>query len=190
MWRSTSHLRHGEAEAGFDMAFRHRLDAGADDLGRVGAEIDHHGEEGGSGFAEFQPERRQAEEDEEQLHDERRVADHFDIDRDDAAEPYGPEGARRGAGGADRDAGHRRDDRQHDREDQALQEHVPVGQQFGELQFVGHGGRPGVALQKPGGKGAFSHFSDSLAISPDAFALVMISLTLASSAGSFLLSPT
>ena len=72
------------------MAFGHRLDAGADDLGRVGAEIDHHGEEGGGGFAEFQPERRQAEEDEEQLHDERRVADQFDIDRDDAAEPNGP----------------------------------------------------------------------------------------------------
>ena len=74
-------LGHGEADAGLDMAFRHRLDAGADDLGRVGAEIDDHGEEGGGGFAELHAERGQAEEDEEQLHDEGRVADQFDIDR-------------------------------------------------------------------------------------------------------------
>jgi hypothetical protein len=46
-----------------------------------------------------------------------------------------------------------------------------------------------AAGQKPGGNGAFSHFSDSLPISPEALALAMISLILAKSFGSSLLSP-
>ena len=81
---------HGEADAGFDLALRHRLDAGADDLGRIGAEIDRHGEERGGRFGRASRRGRQAEEDEKQLHDERRVADQFDIGDDDAAEPVGP----------------------------------------------------------------------------------------------------
>ena len=138
----------------------------------------------------FTPGGRQAEEDEEQLHDERRVADQFDIGGDHAAEPFRPEGARRGAGDADRDAGHGRDHREHDGEEQPLQQHVPVGQQVAELEFVDHGGcGPALTRQKPGGSGAFSHFSDSLAISPEALACAMISLTLASSFGSSLLRP-
>ena len=62
----------------------------------------------------------------------------------------------------------------------ALQQHVPVGQQFGELQCVAHARRaPRVALRSPAASGAFSHFSDILSSSPDALALAMISLTLA-----------
>ena len=37
------------------MTFGDGLDAGADDLGRVGAEIDHHGEEGGVVSLSFSP---------------------------------------------------------------------------------------------------------------------------------------
>ncbi len=73
-----------------------------------------------------------------------------------------------------------------------VQQHVPVGQQVAKLKFVDHVGALPVMLQstqKPGGSGAFIHFSDSLASSPDAFAFAMISLTLASSFGSSLLSP-
>ena len=50
-WRKVSKRRHGKAGACLELALRGRLDAGADDLAAIGAEIDHHGEVGGRQFA-------------------------------------------------------------------------------------------------------------------------------------------
>ena len=69
------------------MALRHRGDARAHDLDRVRAEVERHRENGRRVFAEMHAQARQAEEHEEQLHDERRVADRFDIAATSAAQP-------------------------------------------------------------------------------------------------------
>ena len=119
-----------QADAGFDLALRRRLDAGADDLGRVGAEVDHHREERRGRFDQLHAGRRQAEEDEEQLHDERRVADQLDVGADDAGRAMvGPKVRADAPAVAERDAGDGRHRRQPQREDHALQQHGPVGQQ-------------------------------------------------------------
>ena len=67
------------APAGLDLAARHRLDAGAHDLGRIGAEIDDHRQQRGLVGRQPEAERRQAEIDEQELDEERRVADRLDV---------------------------------------------------------------------------------------------------------------
>ena len=60
---------------------RDGLDAGAYDLSRIGAEVDHHREQGGIVGAEAHPEVREREEHEVELDQERRVADELDVRR-------------------------------------------------------------------------------------------------------------
>jgi hypothetical protein len=70
-----------------DLAARNRLDAGAHDLDRVGAEIDCHRQNRGLHLVDMNAEARQAEEHKEQLHDEWRIADQLDIRRNHRARP-------------------------------------------------------------------------------------------------------
>ena len=74
--------RSPSASAASRWPMRHGVEAGADDLGGVGRHVERHGEDGGDDRIEPDAEARQAEEDEEQLHQERRVADELDIDGD------------------------------------------------------------------------------------------------------------
>ena len=93
--RNTCDSRQRQAARRLDLPARRGLDAGADDLGRVGAEVDHHREHRGAASGEsLMPSRRQAEEDEEQLHDERRVADQLDVGADHRTQPASARAAR------------------------------------------------------------------------------------------------
>ena len=71
--------RQRQTVRGFDLAAWRGLDARADDLGRVRAQVDHHGQHGGELRRELEPQRGQPEEQEKQLHDEGRVAHQLHI---------------------------------------------------------------------------------------------------------------
>ena len=75
-------LAGGEAEraAGLDLAAAYGFEAGAQDLGAIGAHIDRQRDQRRSVGAEPDADRGQAEEDDEELHQQRRVADGLDID--------------------------------------------------------------------------------------------------------------
>src|SRR5262245_25769138 len=106
------HLRAGKPQrvAGFNLRSRHGLKTGTDDLGRVGAKVDRKCNERGRHCIEADTQAGQAEEDDEELHEQGRVADHLDITGDQGPEPGSPIDARRGAQGTNRqpgDHGHR-----------------------------------------------------------------------------------
>ena len=75
-----------ERPAGLDLSARHRLDARAHDLGRIGADIDDHREQRRLVGRQPDADRRQAEIDQQKLHQERRVADGLDVGLGDAAQ--------------------------------------------------------------------------------------------------------
>ena len=121
------------------LALRHRVEARADDLGGVGRHVQRHGEDGGGDRIEPDPEARQAEVDEEELHQERRVPDQLDIAGDGA--PQQPAAAPAAGGEQDADdraeQGRHRDEQQrhraaaHDRAERVVQPtEVEVGQRF------------------------------------------------------------
>ena len=70
-----------QGEAGLPIAERHRLEAGAEVLSVERAAPDQHGDPGGGERLQPDVELRQAEEDEEHLHEQRRVPDHLHVDR-------------------------------------------------------------------------------------------------------------
>ena len=65
--------------ASLDLPARHGFDTGAHDLGGVGAKVDHHREQRRAVRREAQSEARQAQIDQEQLHQEWRIADRLDV---------------------------------------------------------------------------------------------------------------
>jgi len=71
--------RHRQRLRRLDLALRYRVDAGADDLGTVGAQVDGHCNAGRLPLAQLQPEAGQTEKYEKQLHQKRRVADQFHV---------------------------------------------------------------------------------------------------------------
>jgi hypothetical protein len=71
--------RHPERESGLELGAGNRQQPGADDLRGIGAEIERDGEEGGGVGREPDPEIGQAEEDKEELDQERGVAESLDI---------------------------------------------------------------------------------------------------------------
>ena len=75
-------LARGEAERapGLDLAVAHRLEARPQDLGAIGAHVDRQRDQRRGVGAEPDADRGQAEEDDEQLHQKRRVADRLDVD--------------------------------------------------------------------------------------------------------------
>ncbi|MNF52196.1 hypothetical protein D3C84_335380 [compost metagenome] len=78
--------RHRQCRCGFQLTPVDRLDAGADDLGGIGAEVDDHRQHRRLPFGNLHAQGRQAEEDEKQLHQEWRVADQLDVDRENPRE--------------------------------------------------------------------------------------------------------
>ena len=68
-----------ERKRGLALAARHGIEARADDLGAVGGHIQRHRQNGGEDRIEPDADRRQAEEDEKELHQERRIAHDLDI---------------------------------------------------------------------------------------------------------------
>ncbi len=91
----TINLVLGEAQrlTRLDLRLVHRLDAGADDLRRIGGKIDRHADQRRRIRPDAKAETRQAEIDDEQLHEERRVADDFDISIHDDADDATIDGA-------------------------------------------------------------------------------------------------
>ena len=117
---------------------------------------------------QLDPETRQPEENEEELHDEWGIADQFHVCADHPLDRSGALTSRPRACNARGEAKHRRDRRQVDRDQQALQEQGPLVENGEEVELdrqlrpdmenVGYFGR------SPAGRP--SHFSDSLSRSP------------------------
>ncbi len=89
-------LRQAERRAGLELPGGNGLDAGAHDLRGVGPEVDHHGQERRLVWPQAETDRGEPEIDEEDLHQERRVADGLDVDPGDRARgaPAGDRGQR------------------------------------------------------------------------------------------------
>ena len=85
-------LRPGHADriGGFPLALGHRGDDGADDLGGIGADIEREADQRRRKGIEHDADARQAVEDQEQLHQQRRAADDPDIEAHDGASGAGP----------------------------------------------------------------------------------------------------
>ena len=123
-----------QAARRFDLATGRVLDAGAHDLGRIGAQVDHHRDHRGHFGRQLHAQARQAEEDEEQLHDEGRVADQLHVHPDRPCQPGRPPGAGPAAGDADGAADQRRHRRQPQREGRAAQQRRPLRQHRAEIE--------------------------------------------------------
>ena len=79
--------REAEAVGRLELGTLDRLDAGPHDLRRVGAHVHDQRDHGRDLGGELQPEARQAEIDDEDLHQQRRVADQLDIEADGGPDP-------------------------------------------------------------------------------------------------------
>ena len=136
--------RERQAVRGFDLAARRGLDAGADDLRRIGPQVDHHGQHGSELGRELEPQRRQAKEQEEQLHDEGRVAHQFHIAGHSPAQRCRPvpQVARPcpGTGGAQQQAQHGADDGEGNGPHHAPHQQRPRGQHGRKVELNQHGG--------------------------------------------------
>ena len=130
--------RHCQRRGRFQLPPWDGLDTRTYDLGGVRPQVDYHRQHGGLPFGDFQPQGRQSEEDEEQLHQERRVADQLDIHtkeprkRLDLPRPYH---------GADSAQGHTEggaNGRQLKGEQRATQEQVGIGQHRHKVELIGH----------------------------------------------------
>ena len=130
--------REAQCLARLDLRFVNGFDAGADDLGGIGGEIDRHADQGSRHRADPETEPRQAEIDNEELHEKRRVADDLDIGIDEnAADARFHRAYRR----KDNAGGTTKDDRRHGK----LDRHPDAGQNFilvlgddAKLEGVGH----------------------------------------------------
>jgi hypothetical protein len=120
------------------LAGRHRFDAGAHDLGRIGAEIDDQGDERRRQRVEAEAERRQPEIDEEELRQQGRVADRLDVAQDGAAQqPRARPGGER-AGEADEKAERDRRRAEPQRRRQPVKELVDSDDDGGEAEGIVH----------------------------------------------------
>src|SRR5690349_10367628 len=127
-----------EREASFDLTPRDRLDAGTDDLGRVGAEVDDHRRQRRRVRRPAQADCRQREEEEEQLDQERRVADELDVGVDEPAERRRPTGLRPRTNDRHREAAEHGQERELDRLPGALEQERPGREHRPELERVVH----------------------------------------------------
>jgi hypothetical protein len=118
----------------FDLAVGGRVDAGAGDLADVGAEVDHVGQDRRRQGGHLQAQAGQAEEDEEQLNDERRVADQLHVQPHAPARPARALAANQAAGDAQHGAEHRRDQSQRDRQQHAVQQQRPLFEDHRKIQ--------------------------------------------------------
>ena len=134
-----------EALRRLDLAARGGSDAGAHDLGRVGAVVQHQRHAGRHDRRQADAQRRQAEEHQEQLHQQRRVAEQFHIGPQRPAQPAHdatcvPSAPAMPMRGAER---HTHDGEQQ-RDPQPVQQHRPALQDRPERQVIAgiHGFRP------------------------------------------------
>ena len=127
-----------ERRARLALAGCHRPDAGAQDLDRIGGEVDGHRQDCRLDRREPDAELRQGEEDEEHLHDEGRVADRLDIGEDRDAHPAPRSTRRRGAADAEREAEAGGNRRQPQRHTHALEEQAEISGQRREIELVAH----------------------------------------------------
>ena len=130
--------RQAERHAGIALAGRHRFDAGAHDLGRVGAEIDDQRDQRRRQRVEAEAEAGQPEIDEEELRQQRRVADRLDVAQDGAAQqPRARAGGER-AGEADEKAQRDRRRAEPQRRRQPVEELVDSDDDGGEAEGIVH----------------------------------------------------
>ena len=115
---------------------RDRLDAGADDLGRVGAEVDDHRRQRRRVRRPAQADRRQREEEEEQLHQERRVADELHEASDQRGADPLPELQDEHTDDSDRKRDRHRQQGKLQRQQAAVQQLRPAGKDGAEIERV------------------------------------------------------
>ncbi len=130
----------GEAErlAGLDLPRGHRFDAGADDLGDIGAEMDRQRDDGRDVARQPQADEGQGEIDEEELDEERRVADELDIDARERRDRARAEHLGDCSDDADQEAEDHRDDRQLQRPHQPPEQQRPAVEDRPEVKDVVH----------------------------------------------------
>ena len=85
---------------------------------------------------------RQAEEDDEQLDEQRRVADHLHIGSHKRPQPWATINPSRCTQGADRETGHHRHDRENQGDADALGNEVPLGPDVTKVEGVLHAPPP------------------------------------------------
>src|SRR3569623_1181627 len=124
---------------GLNLAARNGVDARAHDFYCVGTQVDGHRQNRRLYFVDMNTEAGQAEEHEEQLHDERRIADQFHIARHDPARPFwsGHRDAR--ARDADHGAEQGRDRRESQCDGNTAREHPRIEAEAAEIERIGHG---------------------------------------------------
>ena len=135
-----------ERQAGFNLALGNRLDAGANDLRGVSAQVDDHGGQCGGVGRPAQAERRQCKKEKEQLHQKRRVADQLDVDIDEKAQRFRPGSFAPGANDGHQQAEQHGQQRQLDGVPGALEEQRPGGEDVTELECVVHERGAAVAM--------------------------------------------
>ena len=79
--RSSVARRHADADRRLDLSDRHGGEAAAKDLGEVGRRVEREADNAGRRRAQLEPDIRSAGIEQEQLHQERRAAQHFDVAR-------------------------------------------------------------------------------------------------------------
>ena len=132
------HAREPQRVAGFNLRSRHGLETGTDDLGRVGAEVDRECNERGCHRIEADTQAGQSEEDDEELHEKRRIADHLDITGYQGPEPGPPIDARRGAQGANRQPGDHGYDGEQQGDADAFRDVAPLDPDVAKIEGVFH----------------------------------------------------
>src|SRR5215510_5286980 len=134
------HLRAREPQrvTGFNLRSRYGLETGTDDLGRVGAKVDRECNERGRHCIEADTQAGQPEEDDEELNEKRRIADHLDITGYQGPEPGPPIDTRRGAQGANRQPGDHGYDSEQQGDADAFRDVVPLSPDVAKVEGVFH----------------------------------------------------
>ena len=137
--------RHGQRLGRLDLPARRRQQSGANDLGAVGAEIEHHGENRGLPFGEVDTERRQSEKNQKQLDEKWRVAEQLDVIAVQPVERTDRPGAADRAADADEKAECAADERQPEGVGDPRADHAGVIGHESEIELIAHGRIPEFA---------------------------------------------
>ena len=128
----------GQAVGGLGLAFGGGVNASADDFSGVGAQVDHHGQDGSRFGRQPHARRRQPKKHKKQLHDEGRIADQLDIRAHAPFECRATIRARPGEGYAQRHTHHGRHHRQPDCPGHTLGQQRPLGQHGQKIKLDQH----------------------------------------------------
>ena len=133
-------LRPGQAQryAGFDLGLRNALQSGAHDFGGVGGQVDGQGQHARGHDIQFDTDSGQAEKDQEQLDDQRRVPDDFHVDPCDGNRPGPSVHEDDGEQGPEHETQRDRDSAQLQGNDDAIDDGILLRKNVPELEAVRH----------------------------------------------------